>query len=609
MNAGINLPPPFVDRKKEIAMVCQFIDRVSSGSGGILLFEGESGVGKTRLMDEARKKAEEKGFFTLCARCLPGTVSPLMLFHALLKAGNMEHLLAESFPRLDALYLVNKGGIILSKYEKSVKNIDPDIFLGMVTAVENFIRDSMSQIAGKNPEELEEKLGVMRHGEFTIVNMPGKTLNLVALVEGVENEYLIGDLNKLIERIETKRSIDGNLAEIEDLLRELVESEKYSMEAPENVDKKIGVFENVLRGIKRAAMRVPVLIFIDDLQWADSSSLSLLHYIGRDISTDKVGIICAARTGEGPGAGAFEAIIKEMRAENIAEVHTLRPLDREGVGELIDSVLAGHVEEKFKDTVYIETEGNPLFVVELLRYLTEKGLLRRELDVWVYEKEEIKVPERIYEIIKEKISRLSAEEFEVIETASVIGAEFPTQFLERLMDLDRIKLLRALSRIEKIHGLIKQEGGKYRFDPSKIRDVIYEEMGEDLRRALHEMLGKIFEEDYRKGDEEKILEAIYHYRKAGRGDKLKEYGFLVADKLASRFGYEEALGLLRELYATLNMGDLNEREKGLLALQKMAEILLKTGLYEEAMKVLDEKVTLLGENAAERGRTFATKAE
>ncbi|MCX8174066.1 MAG: tetratricopeptide repeat protein [Thermoplasmata archaeon] len=610
MSVSLNLPPAFVDRKREISHLDKFVENVFSGAGSVLLIQGEGGVGKTRLLEEVKRMAGEKGFYVLPSKCLPGTTSPLSPFYEALKFVNLEHLLVESSPNLDALYVVNKGGIILSKYEKTVKNIDPDIFLGMVTAVENFIRDSMTQIAGKEQVEIEEKLGVMRHGEFTIVNMPGKNINLVALVEGVENEYLLDDMGRLIERIEAiSDASEGMHAELEEMLRALVESDKYTRIALETVDRRTGIFENVLLGIKRISSRKPVLLVIDDLQWADSSSLSLLNYIGRDIAAERVGIICAARSDEIPTASMLPDMIDAMRTENILELLNLAPLDRGGVEELIERVLGGHVDAGFKERVYIEAEGNPLFVIELLKYLTDKGLLRREAELWVYEKEEIRIPERIYEIIKEKITRLNADEFEVLETASVLGTEFITSLLEKMVDMDRIKLLRALSRIEKIHGLIKQEGGKYRFDPTKIRDVIYDEMGSELRQALHEMVGKILEEEYKKGDEEKILGAIYHYRKAGCLDKLKDYGLVVADKLAGRFAYDEAVEVLKALYNSLNRHDLKEKEIAMAALEKMIEVLLSSGLYEDAMKALEEKISQSGDGDDKAVQTHVTRSE
>ncbi|MEM3396433.1 MAG: tetratricopeptide repeat protein [Thermoplasmata archaeon] len=610
MTIALNLPPAFVDRTKEISYLDRLIRKTANGAGSIFLIQGEGGVGKTRLLEEVKKKAEEENFCVLHTKCLPGAALPLAPFYSMLKSADLDHLLSETCPNLDALYLVNKGGIILSKHEKTLKNIDPDIFLGMVTAVENFIKDSMTQIAGQNHKEIEEKIGVMRHGEFTIVSLPGRVVNLVALVEGVENEYLLEDMKKLVDKIDNNpNALDTDIDEVTVMLRELVESDKYTKVALETADKKAGIFENVLRGIKRMAMKKPVLILIDDLHWADSSSLSLLSYIGRDIASEKVGVLCAIRTDEIPTTSVLPGMINTMRSENLIEVLTLAPLDREGVAALIECVLGGHVDESFKEKVYSETEGNPLFVIELLKYLTDKQLLRQEGGLWTYDREEIKIPERIYEIIREKITRLSDEEFEVLETASVLGTEFVTPLLEKMVDMEKIKLLRALSRIEKIHGLIKHEEGKYRFDPTRIRDVIYQEMGDELRTALHEMLGGILEAEYKKGDEEKIIDALYHYRKAKRLDKLKEHGFLVAEKLVGRFAYDEAIEILKALFTTLNKKDVQDFEIALKTLNKILEIYLASGLYEDAMKVLDEKISLLGEPGAELGRTYATRAE
>ncbi len=244
-----------------------------------------------------------------------------------------------------------------------------------------------------------------------------------------------------------------------------------------------------------------------------------------------------------------------------------------------------------------------------MKYLSDKEFLRKEGNVWLYDKKEIKVPERVYEIIKEKLTRLNEEEIEILESASVLGNEFTANVLEKMLGMDRVTVLRILSKIEKAYGLLRHEKNTYKFEPSRIREVVYNELGEELRTALHEIAGKIFEEEYQKGDADKMLVMVYHYLKAGRIDKLKEYGFAAGEKLAERFAYTEAIEILQRLYDVLDKCNVQEKKIALDVLEKIVEILISSGLFVEAADKIEEKINLAGENALEKGRGYLALAE
>lgn len=615
----LNIPPAFIDRRTEIEQIIDFVESIKSGHGKAFFIIGDGGIGKTRIIEETQKYCMNKNVRTLVSRCLPDA-PPFAPFVQILKVMGKEHLLATAVPRLDAIYVVNKGGIILFRFERTDKNIDTDIFLGMVTAVENFIKDSMSQIAGESTQENSERMGVMRHGTFTIMNLPSRNLNLVALLEGAENEYLIDDLEKLLDEIEKivgditqQKNLDDAEKMATTLMKALIESKKYdgtSHEIGAEI-KKTGIFENVVRGLKRYAAEAPAILIIDDLQWADTSTLSLLNYILRDIAEVPLGLICTVRKEDigKESAQALSKLMQAMKEDNLIETIHLGALSPEATGELIEHVLGGYIGASFKEKIYQETEGNPMFVIEILKYLYDKGLLTNEGTVWLYNEREIKIPERMYEIIKDRISRLTEDEFELVEIASVVGLQFTSTILEKIADMDKIKLLKILSRIEKNHGLIKHEQNAYRFELSKIRDVIYEEMNLELRKMYHEKLGNILEEEVKKGDESKLVEMTYHYIKSETLDKINEYGLDAAQKLAEKFAYDEAIEILFMMYKNLNSRIDDERKKLLRVCDKIIDLMIICGRFRDVVEIIEQKIKLLGEDALEKGKAYTQLAE
>ena len=130
-----------------------------------------------------------------------------------------------------------------------------------------------------------------------------------------------------------------------------------------------GLFEAVGQLLSNAAVKVPVAVVLDDIQWLDEVSAALLHFIARGLGSERVLLACAARAGElGDNAAclrAVRALARERRLQQVA----LGPLDEPNTAELVRSVGAG----LDVDRVWKESEGNPLFALEVARALSRGG--------------------------------------------------------------------------------------------------------------------------------------------------------------------------------------------------------------------------------------------
>ncbi|MCK5547561.1 MAG: hypothetical protein KAI64_00995, partial [Thermoplasmata archaeon] len=300
-------------------------------------------------------------------------------------------------------------------------------------------------------------------------------------------------------------------------------------------------------GLQRASEESPLVLFVDDLQWADPTTLSLLHYLARNISTDRILILGTYRPEdiklEVDGKPHYlVTAMQNMSREHLFENLELKRFDLTVTGNLVESALGPNsFEVAFFERVYKETEGTPFFVLEVLKLLIEDGVIVKN-EVWDLKADigTIDIPSKVYDVIKRRLDRLIAEQREILECASVIGEEFTTDILEKATDMRRMTLLKNLGLIEKSHQLILYLRDKYRFNHAKIKEVLYNGIAEELRREYHLIVADTLEEVYADRLNEVVSDLAYHYSEA-RNNKAKAYLIKAGDRAKDRFANEEAV--------------------------------------------------------------------
>jgi len=584
--------PGFVLRDAEMSFLKQKLAGVHDGTGSTIFVAGESGVGKTRLVDEFLSHAAQHNCQCLRAQCLPEHVMPFAPIIAMLTEANLEHLILEDKPpKLEAVYAVTKGGIVGAKYERK-ESIDTDIFMGMLTAVKTFITDSLSQIKqGKVKEDVQ----VLVHGTFSIVNVPGRALNLVALTTGRENEYLLEDLRAIIQKFENEHGIDAHWQEDEAKVRaiETEITEIFNAGRYEGVDysddpkiRQGNILENVLRAIQRKSEIQPVILFIDDLQWADSASLALLHYLARNTKKNRVMILGTYRTEELEKSN-LQSAIQIMDREGVLEKIELRRFDMQECARLIDATLDASIDQEFVEEIYKRTAGNALFVLEMLKQMEAEGFLKQENGRWAYHFDKVFIPTRVYDVILRRIQRIPEEAREILDAGSVIGDVFSSDVLEKISGIQHLHLLRLLAKIEREHHLIISIKGGYKFEHPKIREVIYSQLPDELRVAYHEMVAKLLEEKYKQGNRECLADIVHHCASAGVRDKVIEYGLTAGILARKRYANDEALSIYKTVLDSL---DENNFEMKRQVWNEIADILDILGRYDEAIAYLKKVI-------------------
>ncbi len=634
-----------VDRKDEMRTMQEHLERVASGKGHTLFVSGEAGIGKTRIVEEVIKKAQNYNYRVIRGQCIPENLEPLFPFKSALKRANLEHLLSNKPPPMViSAYLMDSSGLVIAKAERHETNLDPDIFAGMLKAIEAFVKDSMRIM----DTEENATLNSLSYGDYNILIQSTGTLSIATVIRGEPNEFLIEDMKRVLANMEKKfADWHGDMEVAEKAQPEIewfITSKKYDGKylAGEPSIVQENLFDNLLLGLQRLSERSPLFIFIDDLQWADQTSLNFLYYLSRNTRNNRILIVGTYRPEEIIPSRSGELHPLEITLNNLAmdrsvSVIGLLRLKKEDTMILISRIL-GDFEERLGEKIFRESGGNPLFVIEIIKLLLNDGNIYHDGTRWKLkpDAERITIPKRAYELIKRRLERLSDEEREILDVASVVGEEFDTVILSLGTGMDELKILKKLNNIYRKHKLIYIYDGKYRFEHSIIREVIYNELIDELRRKYHRIIGDIIYEMNRENIEPVINVLAHHYYEA-RDKKAIKYLILLGERARKNYANDEALRFYSRALEIVEdkavrsdilekMGDImvdlgnyaiaEEKYKEAMDLsdddlikarikRKIADIYYRKGNYEVAMSILKESEKEIGNRyPIERGRIY-----
>jgi len=353
-------------------------------------------------------------------------------------------------------------------------------------------------------------------------------------------------------------------------------------------------FASVTRELLFMSSVKPLILVLEDMHWADSASLALLHYISRAIVNEKILVLVTFRSEElGRDAeGRSHPLVETihlMGREGLFKEIKLANLDQDDVRGIAESMLGGKVNLELVEKLSEESRGNPLFVVEFLRMLSERGSLVRERDRWRLSVDELGMPSKVKEVILRRIGALRADQRRVLDVASVIGDKFNPDLIGAVLSKDRLEILEALNDILKSTSLVRVEENLYRFDHAKSREVLYEEISLPLKRGYHARIAEQIENISQNGKEVSFSDLAYHYAQAGNKEKSVKYALAAGQDALSRFSNAEAIKHFKYvLESVANLDGLTDERN--VALEGLGDAYAANCMYAEAIKTFDQLV-------------------
>ncbi len=290
----------------------------------------------------------------------------------------------------------------------------------------------------------------------------------------------------------------------------------------------------------------PVVLVLDDLQWADSASLALLRHLTADEHEMRVLVLGTFRDSQVRQAPALRETLGILwRRQGMSRIE-LGGLDGSGVQALMEAI-ARHpldaVGVSLAEAVHRETDGNPFFVTEVLRYLRDTGAIMRDTGGrWVASGviDASSLPDSIREVIGGRVVRLGTVAERVLETASVIGRDFDLDVLELTTRVPTDQLVDLLDEAATSSLVLEVDNapGRYSFTHALIQHTLYAGIGSTRRAHMHESVALALEEACGGHPGTRVGELARHWINATRPKNLSK---------AIRYSHEAAEAALDSL--------------------------------------------------------------
>jgi len=341
------------------------------------------------------------------------------------------------------------------------------------------------------------------------------------------------------------------------------------------------------------------VLFLDDLQWADEGSLSLLEEIAKKIDNSNLFILGTYREEEVSEGHSLNRIKKEAREEGyeIKEIK-LTPFDHYKLNRMIAAIL-GEKEEKASDLtryVFEKSGGNPFFTIILLRELVEvKALIWKE-GYWQENWDKIKgipVAENMIDVILRRIENLSKEENELLCLGAVIGKEFEIRLLYQLLDIEKEEIVRLVDKV--ISMQLLEEGlerGKILFVHDRVRDAFYHKVRKEERKQLHLKIARTIEEINKGNIQAVLFDLAHHYIEGEDTDKSLEYVLPAGRKAKESYANNDAIRYYKSGIDLLERKGKKKGDEWIRAKEELAEIYRTTGKHDEAIETSQEILPL-----------------
>jgi len=325
------------------------------------------------------------------------------------------------------------------------------------------------------------------------------------------------------------------------------------------------LFESVVSLCTWLTSRAPLLLVVEDVQWADGSTLFLLRHLARRSRTARLPllIVLTYRESELVEACCLSNVLFDLNRERLAVHIKLAPFDREQTRAVLATMFGQEITADVAESIYRETEGNLFFIEEMCKALIEAGEIVCEGGRWHRKTSttEIRLPQSVRETIQARIARLPEPVQEVLRLAAIIGREFDFETLQKASEQDEETLVSALELAERaqIIGEVTRVADKGRknghetfsFAHALIPATLRESVSGLRRRRLHRRIAAAIEE-LRSHD---AVALAYHYSEAGDEARARACYTQAGDRAAAVYANEDAIRFYPEALALTHDAD------------------------------------------------------
>ncbi len=592
-----------IEREKEIQILEDLIADAGNEKGNTIIVNGQAGMGKSVLAEKFKLLAAKNGFGILTGSADAHTLRPFHIFSEVFKDIGQEPLLRDTeHTGFTKVFAVNKAGTLVADASPVDDDLDSDIFAGMLSAVQNFVRDSFdssgSQSAG---------LGRLEYGDMKIIIENGQNVFLTAVISGEEHQNMKNSLRLAVNDIEDKyghiiSEWKGNMDDIKpiaEIVDSLVDTKflvRRNLEGVKLDAERLRISDSVLDSLSSMAESKKLAIVLEDIHWADESSQFVLEYLARNILDKKIIILATLRTEE---VQAVQEMLDKMEEENICQKITLEKLGKSDIMTIVNGRFENHgLEDKFIEQLESQCEGNPFFIQEMLNHMVQENVISLVEGQHFLTQENYSIPRNIEEVIHRRLDLLEPNAMAIAEFISCIGREFDMEIpmiTEMIID--------PKTALQKLEGAgIILDG---QFSHALFQEVIYRGINQRWQAVYHKDIGEIYERLYDSNDV--TYELARHFSRSREARKGFEYCSSAGEKAEVSLApeqaaeyYELAIGCLKNM-----RGSAPEQEMELLT--RLGDVYSLIGECDKALERYDSAI-VIGKQPKEKVSLHRKKA-
>jgi tetratricopeptide (TPR) repeat protein len=432
------------------------------------------------------------------------------------------------------------------------------------------------------------------------------SLPYLAFVEALRSYVLSREVKDLREEL---GSGAADVARIISEIRERLKIKLRPQKDPE--EERYRLLQAVTGFLSNAATVQPMMVVLEDLHDADKGTLDMLTHVSRNLAGARLLIVGTYRDVEVDRSHPLSAALAELRRVSTYSRVLLRGLNADEVRRMLESITRESVPWGLAEAVHRQTEGNPLFVQEVVRYLAEEGLITRKEGRWRPTKDtplEMSIPEGLRDVIGKRLSLLSPECNQLLSVASVIGRAFALETLKAVAGINEDVFVNALKEAVRLSILEEhsQRGViRYRFTHAFFCQTLYEEMVAPQRLKLHQQVARSLEILYAKRLKEHAAELAEQFSHSTDPTDLKkavEYGEMAAKKATDVYAYGEAVRLLEQALKVQEVLDPEDKAKRCDLLLALGDALLLAGEHQRVVAIEAPQALSLAEAIADNKR-------
>ncbi|HEY9403078.1 MAG TPA: protein kinase [Pyrinomonadaceae bacterium] len=357
------------------------------------------------------------------------------------------------------------------------------------------------------------------------------------------------------------------------------------------------------------AAHSPVALMLEDIHWADPSSVDLIRHLSQRVVDQRLLIIGTQRPGDLAASDhPLRSYKLEMEAHSLCDEIALGSLSPPAVASYLDSRFAPNdFPKELAALVHAKTEGHPLFVTSLAQFLVERGDITQRESGWSLTRPlaemSLEAPENVRSMIRKKLESLGGEDLRALQYASVSGEEFLSTVLAGLLGADDLELEERLAHVERAYRLIETVGEeelpdgslstRYRFAHALYRNVLYGDLVGKRRRLLHCQVGERLERHYGTLSARIAAQLASHFERGHDHARAGEYFARAGDNAADLYANSEAAeNYGRAVELAKRLPARGSAESLINLFRKRGRALLALGRFGEAVEDFTE---MLGE--------------